>query len=568
MLGLSTFIVNNSAYIFAEDDLQKVEEDIQKTQNKIDNLSDQISKIKGEVGNLSGSLSQILFSIKQIEVEISNIGNQIDGITYDINTKSGVLTTQTVLRDRTIRNFYKKGPNNVMTAIVQSNSLLATTERAEYLKKYFDDSLNVISNINSDIIINKQNKARLEELQNEVLAEKTKLDSIKADTEQKLAEQQQELSAKNSDLGSLSKKLNGLLKKQQDILAKKSGGEFYSSLGDGVQTDDPHAAPSYNPGFSPAFAAFSYGAYTHYKGMSQYGAKGRADDGKKYDEILKFYYKTGVKTKDGMPSKISVDGYGEMDFQYYLYGLAEMPTSWPSEALKAQAVAGRSYAYRYIKAGKSICTSQSCQVFSKSKADSVKNGDYPNWKKAVDDTKNKILDNEDTVAYYSSTTGGYIEDVGWDKKGGWPGDAYEKRGGSPWFYKGWYTESYSVSSDKCGRSHPWLNEEEMADILNAYVLLKAGKDTDRITPVTTSCWGGDPYSMGDLRKKADEIGTGYSKVKSVSVSFSDNGYTSQVTFETDKGTLKAEGQLFKSAFNLRAPGYIAIKSKLFDIEKK
>lgn len=567
MLVLSTFIVNNPVRIFADEDLQKVEEDIQKTQSKINDLSDKIAKIKGEVGNLSGSLSQVLSTIKQIEAEIADIGNQIGDVTYDINTKSGYLTTQTVLRDRTIRNFYKKGPNNAMTAIVQSNSLLATTDRSEYLKKYFDDSLTVISEINSDIIINRQNKGRLEELRGEVLGEKTKLDQIKANTEQKLALQQQELSAKSSDLGGLNKKLDGLLKKQQEILSKKSGGDFYSSLGDGVQTDDSHASPNYNPGFSPAFAAFSYGAYTHYKGMSQYGAKGRAEDGKSYKDIIKFYYKTDVKDKD-IPSKISVDGHGEMDFQYYLYGLAEMPTSWPLDALKAQAIAGRSYAYRYIKSGKSICTSQSCQVFSKSKAESVKNGDYPNWKNAVDDTKNKILENEDTVAYYSSTTGGYIDSVGWDKKGSWPGDAYERRGGSPWFYKGWYTESYSVSSAKCGRDHPWLNEEEMADILNAYVLLKAGKDTDRITPTTTSCWGGNPYSISDLRKKADEIGGGYSKVKSVSVSFSDSGYTSQVKFETDKGSLTADGSLFKSAFNLRAPGYIAIKSKLFDIEKK
>ncbi len=29
----------------------------------------------------------------------------------------------------------------------------------------------------------------------------------------------------------------------------------------------------------------------HGVGMSQWGAKYRADDGKKYDEILKFYYK-------------------------------------------------------------------------------------------------------------------------------------------------------------------------------------------------------------------------------------------------------------------------------------
>ena len=40
---------------------------------------------------------------------------------------------------------------------------------------------------------------------------------------------------------------------------------------------------------------------------------------------------------------------GDMTMQQYLYGLDEMPNSWPAEALKAQAVAARSYASAIIK---------------------------------------------------------------------------------------------------------------------------------------------------------------------------------------------------------------------------
>ena len=108
---------------------------------------------------------------------------------------------------------------------------------------------------------------------------------------------------------------------------------------------------------------------------------------------------TGDKDTSG---KIKVSGYGSMDFETdYLYGIAEMPSSWDKEALKAQAVAARTYAYRYMKEGKEICTTEACQVFNKSKSSNPPES----WKQAVKETKGKVL--EDVVTYYASTHGGY-----------------------------------------------------------------------------------------------------------------------------------------------------------------
>ncbi len=241
-----------------------------------------------------------------------------------------------------------------------------------------------------------------------------------------------------------------------------------------------------------------------------------------------------------------------------------MPSDWPEDALKAQAIAARSYAYRYQKQGKCICTTQSCQVFLKSKSDNPPS----RWKDAVDDTEDMIV-KDDVVTYYSSTTGGYIDNVGWDTDGSWPGNAYEKKAGSPWFYKAWYTKSYN-NSDSCGHNHPWLTESEMADILNSLVVWQngSGSDKDHVSPVTTSCWGGDPYSLGEMKEKADDLGTAYNKVTNVDVEISNGGYTSKVILTTDKGTVNVSGDVFKTVFNLRAPGFLSIKSKLFDLEKR
>ena len=103
----------------------------------------------------------------------------------------------------------------------------------------------------------------------------------------------------------------------------------------------------------------------------------------------------------------------------------------------------------------------------------------------------------------------------------------------------------------------------MADILNAWVVLfNGGGDAGRVTPEGT-CWGGSPYSKGELAT----IG-GYTSVAGVSVAYGGNGVTANVTFQTNKGSTTISGADFKKAFNLRAPGRIALKSGLFNIEKK
>ena len=302
--------------------------------------------------------------------------------------------------------------------------------------------------------------------------------------------------------------------------------------------------------------------------MSQYGARGRAQSGQNAATILKAYYGKEPVSKD-TGGTIKVAGFGEIDFETtYLYGIAEMPSTWPAEALKAQAVAARTYAYRYKQEGKEICTTESCQVFNKSKSDNAPQA----WKDAVDQTKGQVL--EDVVTYYASTHGGYASPIGWDTTDGSGGNLdkfYEKLGGSPWLYKAWWRKGYSNSSDTCGRANPWLSPQEMADIVNAAIALKTpGIDTSRITPLTTSCWGGNPYSMDELRNMVAGKG-GISSATSVSVS-QGNGTTNSVTING----VTLSGAEFRDAVTVRAPGYIRIPQgepfkggwTFFNVERK
>ena len=392
-------------------------------------------------------------------------------------------------------------------------------------------------------------------------AQKLSLKDLKEKVDVKAKWLADEVAKANRYVSDLSSKIAALSARQNEILAARSG-NFIASVGDSELSDDYNASIR---GFREAapggsFAVFSFGAYTHRKGMSQYGVRGRAQGGQNYRDILKAYYGKDPVAKD-TNGTINVAGYGNLDFETtYLWGIAEMPSSWHPEALKAQAIAARSYAYRYKTEGKQICTTEACQVFRKSKADNPP----PEWRQAVIDTRGQIL--EGVVTYYSSTTGGYITTMGWDTADGSGGSnffdkTYEKQGGSPWVYKAWYRKGYSPSGDTCGRANPWLSSEEMADIINAALY----RD-ERVTPVTTSCWGGNPYSHAELRERAN----GYSSVSSVSV-IQGNGLTNEIVFQTNKGEKRLSGSDFKTAFNLRAPGRLQIPQSgyaFFNIERK
>ena len=371
-------------------------------------------------------------------------------------------------------------------------------------------------------------------------------------------------------------KIAQLSARQQQLLAARSG-TFTTSVGEVpisvIPCSGPPGSPSFcDPGSGNWFAAFSFGAWTHRKGLSQYGAKGRAEAGQNANQILERYFGRTPVAKD-TSGTISVSGYGALDFEnYYLLGIAEMPATWHPEALKAQAIAARSYAYRYKIEGRSICTTEACQVFKKSKADNAPSA----WRQAVESTRGQVI--EGVTTFYSSTSGGYLTTSGWDttdNQGG-PGfasRAWESKAGSPWFYSSWYTQNYTASSAKCGRGHPWLTEVELADILNAWQVLKSQSNDDRILPVTINqcpngSGGGNPYSVEELRQKAGSLGGAFSGVSSVSVTYGQNGETSSLNFQTNKGGVTISGAEFKQAFNLRAPGFIAIRSPLFNLEKK
>ena len=502
-------------------------------------------------------LTALKNQLAEIKKKITNIQNQLRKAEVDIAAREEDLAfAQEIFEEKANRYYRLLRFYDPVTPFLSAESAMTVFKQISFRERAIDEDRKTMEGLAADLLKLKQDKETLNK-------NKTSLASLEKQVDEKAGFLSKEVEKVETYITSLSAK-------QQELAALKAGG-FSTSVGDTPATLEPCSGPPgssnfCSPGFSPAFAAFSFGA-PHRTGMSQYGAYGRAKSGQNAETILAAYYKGSSLNKSYSPSDtIGVSGYERVSLEdNYLLGIYEIPESWGDnggfEALKAQAVAARSYALAVTNNGSgTICTTEACQVYKPS----LKTG---KWAEAVRATRGWVLmkDGSAAKAYYASTSGGYtISQWGWegikDTAGDWPSTAYEKIAGSPWFYKGWYKSRGGAS---CGRSNPWLTSEEMADILNAWkVLYGGGGDTSRVSPQDTSCWGGNPYSKEELRN----IG-GYTSVSGASVVYNNGGYTQTVTFNTNKGSVPVPGEELKKAFNLRAPGYIGIKSSLFNIEK-
>jgi SpoIID/LytB domain protein len=522
---------------------------IARIQNEIDALKPAQEYNKKELADL-----KIQFA--SLEKRIADIASKLDQVEQDILAREeDVAYTTSIFYEKTNNHYKFMRIYDPILPFLSSNDAAEAFREINFRQKAADEDRKLMLKLAQELVDLKNDRDELERSQGG-------LASLRNQVRSRAAFLEDEVKKTDNYLAELSSK-------QQQLIALKEAG-FQTSIGDTPPTLEPCSGPPgssnfCNPGFAPAFAAFSFGA-PHRTGMSQYGAYGRSKSGQSAETILSAYYQ-GTELNKGysVPGSINVSNYGSIPFEdNYLLGIYEVPESWGDnggfEALKAQAVAARSFALAATNSGTgSICATESCQVYKPQ----LKSG---KWAEAVRATRGWVLTTGGTPAktYYASTSGGYtISNWGWggikDTSGAWPDTAYEKTAGSPWFYKGWYK---TRSGSTCGRSNPWLTSAEMADIINAWqVLNHGGGDSSRISPVDTSCWDGNPYSVNEL----SSIG-GYSSVSSVSVVYANSGSTQTVIFGTNKGSVNISGSEFKEAFNLRAPGYIGLKSSLFNIE--
>ncbi len=537
-------------------------EDLQKQINELSSAREQSIKATKP---LEGQLDSLKRQLAQIQAQLDNLSASIKQKEKDLEAREEKLVELTTIFNGRVWEDYKNSYIYNPLGFIFGQSKL--TDKL-YHQKTINENREIIKIISSEIINVLTDKEKLEK-------DKASMASLQAQVDKNADFLGGEVKKAKAYQAQLSSKIVALSARQQQIISQRQASlNLPSSLGAGPLfcTDDRNL----NPGFSPAFAFFTYGI-PHRVGMNQYGAYGRAKAGQSHEDILKAYFDNfNFETKPNI--NISVSGYGSMPLETYLLGIYEMPESWPLEALKAQAIAARSYALAYTGSGAGeICTTQACQVYK----NSPKSGA---WKDAVEQTSGKtmISGGSPVKAWYSSTDGGYTfasSDV-WGS-----GTSFTKRTRDTTGAVSSFSELQSLAYDKdspCfyaaqgyrneyGKS-AWLKSTELADIVNTLLLVKADSgtaehlyQTDKPNPAGTENWDEEKVKT-ELRSRG---GTPFSNISDVSISadFS-SGMVSSINVSGDGGSQSFNGGDFKNRFNLRAPANIQIVGPLFNVETK
>lgn len=561
LFGVFGFFTDTNFKIWAVDPVEEL-------QQQIDDLAELKKLSEDATQPLEKQLASIESKIKNARNNIELAKKGAENLAKDIDKREEDLAYKYIVFSIRIANQYKRSQTfSPILLFLANSSAVQMTKDLAYRSSVQAQDNRLIRKIGDDISDLETDRKKLE-------SDQVRLASLEKQLNSQASFFKKEISGARAYQAELGGKIANLSSQQQSIINARSG-TYITSVGEVSLADDFNASIGYKAQ-APAnsIAVFSFGAYTHRNGMSQYGANARAKEGQSTEDILKAYYPGATLKKDySVMGNITVNGVGSIPFEdQYLHGIYEMPSSWHINALKAQAIAARTYAVRYTGNGsKSICTTEACQVFKNSR----KGGD---WEKAVNETRGWVLvdgGGSPVSTQYASTHGGYANTSGWDttdksNSGQWSTRAWENKAGSPWFYKSWYRSGYSSSGANCGKSHPWLSQEEFSDIINAWIVRRNpnGADANRIQPITINTCniggsGGDPYSMSELRDKANNSGGAVTSISGVSVKHNSSGETSEVILQTNKGSILIPGSEFKTTFNLRAPGYLRIPQSSF-----
>lgn len=536
--------------------------------DEIEDIGNAISSLKKDLSNKEGNYQGLSTKLNEIRNKINSLEQEI--IKKEIEVKKGeeVLVYQQKLLDERAKSYYKNINKNstLFLSVLVADDLSTSLRKIFYQKSIVDEDKRMIIKI----VLYVKN---LEEVKKQLEVEKIGLARLKVDVDK-----QSQILA--SQIAQTKTQIAELTVKQQRLIAQKLASLNISRSSSSPGRCDSDLTNGRDTGFSPKFAFFTYGVPNRV-GMNQYGAYGRAKSGQNEEQILRAYYENFELKKDyDKGININVDGYGSFNIEDYVKRIYEIPDIWGADgmaALKAQAIAARSYALSYTGNGqRNICATESCQVFKLEPK-----GGF--WEQAVNDTAGWVMvqDGSPVKAWFSSTHGGYVlksSEIGWSDTS-WTKHANDFEGSvssfsdlaskaydreSPWFYCDWGSRAqYNKTA--------WLKPEELADIVNTILLAKVDSSVrEHLYQPDNPPSGAENWNQDRVKQELRGRGQspfGLIESSSVSADFS-SGKVSSVNFSGDAGNISFSLNEFKDWFNLRAPANIQIVGPLFNVEKR
>lgn len=568
---------------------------------KIKELQAEKTKLENLVAEMNKDLAEAAEQLKQQEKDLETLSQQyaLNHALYYLETKknAGVV----LFESRDLRDFLDR-----MLYFSVQDKVIATQK--EYIVAKQDGLKNQKGNIEEE-------QKKLQETIEDV---NLKLSQLYSEQEALNAKYSQSLSARRmltSDLSNLSKKEQEILNQKAQSTAPSgnsgSSGSSGSSSGSGTTT---------NPGTVITTRGIDIFVGSERIASTDAEVKVRAKNNGSvllnkscggcmapeiaYQGFLVFD-KSKRRTFTGVEGTKTVNVINDIGVEQYLRGLGEMPAYWGRnekggiEALKAQVVAARTYAYRKMENYKGIGfdlydTTDDQNYVGVNK---VATGDGQHWDRAINETTNMaiVTGGVPISAFYSSSAGGHtiateesssfgsvtsyakaVPDRYQTSEGNWR-DYGENVPDEP----GTAETSYWLPSGNRA-----LSTAEVTELLNVAIFLDPEADGTLIS-ASQRYRVTDPSSSGYLNAQAlaDHLGPNSVQSKvgtltSVKHVYNTGDQTIQqgtkntryLELTGDKGTMRISGQAFRTGYNFRSPGTNVIWSSanlpLYDVVQK
>ncbi len=392
-------------------DIDKQQQELQQTEDDLNAAKNNLDYYNGALSQASGGVPQLEAQIKQIEAQIEYNQKQLDLLKQSKDLKELEKAQKEAERQESLKSNYMTWRSRSIGFVQFLNDEYDFKKNEQYSDLILNRQQNNIMGLNSELTVINADIDQYATKKADLEKSNTDLQKQKQDLENQIAYYNSQINYNSSSISNLENNINSIQKtisllsgEQKDAYLKEAelaqqAGNGGQSIGGCVTSDDGNN--DNNIQFCGVGNDFVQG---HGVGMSQWGANGMALKGFSANEITQFYY-TGVQVATGYQNRtVNVEGYGTINVEDYVAGQGEVPgracgtqqqanqnpskyvvdnpnsswDCWPEEAIKAQAIAFRTYGLYY--AGFLHADARS-QVYNGSH--------YSQW--AADETKGKVL---------------------------------------------------------------------------------------------------------------------------------------------------------------------------------
>jgi SpoIID/LytB domain protein len=408
LISISILPSNARTISDVQQEIERKKAELTQVETEVSTLEEVLEQQKDDLSKATGRRATAYAQINLNKSEVELVRKKIEDLVNNEQLKELEREQRIIVQNRIISESYLNWKqDNIMRNILsdQSNNPIKVLT---YQTMVADSEQKGIEEIQLELVQIKQDIVESEELKQTYEVRITELEKQVAEIQKEITELDQKVRANEGDIGNYRAQMGSIkmqidqLTAEQEEIQRREAGLLGEANNGGTK---PLIKGEYH------FQGIGREVYQgHGVGMSQFGALGAALKGWDYKRILEFYYpgaKVGVYKRDS----INVQGYGSMSLEDYVAGAGEIPDyscedldipfdrnniwkCWPEEAIKAQAVAFRTYGLYKTGGGESICTTAHCQVY--------KGGENKRW--AAEETEHEVVlfEGQPISAFYSS----------------------------------------------------------------------------------------------------------------------------------------------------------------------